>query len=899
MIIILPKNHTYKLGNDFPLLSVPMDAGNKQEGCFDDFQWWALSKDFQKWLSEHPRQWTAESYQLPSYDRLNDYLKENFNLPVWENLQDKTEKVLNFQGFSNLSEAEGDQGQKETQEDDIKKAVKLHFAYNKLKSEGKLQETLIPSNLTENEEQAVFLVAEDAETGKNLTETLKAFKMKATVKPTESGSKIELVNVTEMVPGGVIKDEDTPQDTLQKMIQSGIALGTAGLVGGGLYSIIKYGGSAIGGMMLMKSLSGYKRNAPAGVNATANSLKGGAKTLWGGIKNIGKFAKDAVTLKNTRQFAKEFMAFKTAGATTGNAVKGAFGVMKAGGSTAGKLIPFVGEVLMVIDAVGSLWNWYSDNQAPKFSEVESFAHNELDPKKIPIGVPITICWCQPAQSTFGAIMSFFSSNDTRTTAEIIKIQEKEGKSVFILTQVNSKSLQKQLAEHDLILIYLDNSDVVNDQGGFINTVTRIFDNEDLDFEISYVDGLNDIASLLNFQGVCDWDEFMAAYKEAPDQLIVTNPEAPAEYQFYYKDPDGDIINVSGKLVPSSEFKNTDAQKLSSIFFPSEDKSFQSKYTQEEREEKAEERLERAEESFSLSSQLLSVINESGIITNFNKFGQSLEMILKEEEKESSKQTPLKTGATTQKEKSNPNEGADDEDSKTSAGVALTSDDLSTPAQVMVYYVTSKQYADPSLRKYQMRGSKFTNFLIDEEDIKARDGEGITVDVNTVGGVNPIDPKRGVYEFKEDEEEKEEKEDIETRRVKTQAEVEDEEEDKDLDLTGLEDEEKEPVVVSPKDVKIKDRKNKIVIRDKTVGDGVNILDEFMTDSDKEKMGISDWKAVTYAKGKKNRKGEIDQVILRNKYAPLGDRSRRYSVTDGSKFELAKKFVEEVDDRIKYE
>ena len=48
-----------------------------------------------------------------------------------------------------------------------------------------------------------------------------------------------------------------------------------------------------------------------------------------------------------------------------------------------------------------------------------------------------------------------------------------------------------------------------------------------------------------------------------------------------------------------------------------------------------------------------------------------------------------------------------------------------------------------------------------------------------------------------------------------------------------------------------------------------------------------------------KGEVTEVKLKNRFAAFGDKTRRYSVTDGEKFEIAKKFAEEVEARIKYQ
>jgi hypothetical protein len=89
---------------------------------------------------------------------------------------------------------------------------------------------------------------------------------------------------------------------------------------------------------------------------------------------------------------------------------------------------------------------------------------------------------------------------------------------------------------------LDNNDIVNDQDGVLNTLARVVDNEDLDFKISYVDGIDKIATLFNFQGMCDWSVFATELQNSSDQLIVSDTSAPETYEFYYTNKDNDIID---------------------------------------------------------------------------------------------------------------------------------------------------------------------------------------------------------------------------------------------------------------------------------------------------------------------------------------------------------------------
>jgi hypothetical protein len=101
------------------------------------------------------------------------------------------------------------------------------------------------------------------------------------------------------------------------------------------------------------------------------------------------------------------------------------------------------------------------------------------------------------------------------------------------------------------------------------------------------------------------------------------------------------------------------------------------------------------------------------------------------------------------------------------------------------------------------------------------------------------------------------------------------------------------------VNIKDRKSSTVVRDTSMAGGINLFDTILTTRDKEALKIENWKTITFAKELRDNRGDIVEVKFRNKYAPFGDKSRKYRVTDGEAFELAKRFVEQTKDRIKYE
>jgi hypothetical protein len=868
MVILLPKKAEYKIGGDFPFLTIPLDMENSENASFEDFQWWSTSEDFQKWLKNNPREWVADSEDMKKHGDLTSYLRENYDFDLEQIDFEINEEsgVISFADFSKLNE---ENSTKSDEDPKYREAIKFHFAYNKLRSEGKLDETLTPTEIPVGGDKAIFVCGEDPNTGDNILETLKAIRATGFSK-TSGDSKIVLLNVSEMVPGGPIAEDETSEGLTQRIIQDATTLAAMGGAGIVLFGALKIAGSAWAGNRLLKTISGF---SPAGKAAAQGSKGAGMMTKFksyssAGIKSLWGTAKSMALLKNTRTVGSA-VARGARGAkaayTLGNV--GAKGALKAfskglsrgvaqGGA---KLIPFVGEVLMVVDAVGSTWNWFSDKQAPKYTEVKEFAHNEMDPKKLPIGVPITICWSQPAGGGWGNVASFLFSNETRTTAEFIKIADKKNYSILVLTQVNSKSVQKQIAEHDLVLVALDNNDIVNDQGGFLNTVARVFDNEDMDFKISYVDGISKIATIFNFQGMCDWSVLEEAMQNASDQLIVSDTSAPANYEFYYEDPEDNIINVSGRLMTDEELRSTSQSDIEKIFLPKEDKT---PYGTNPGEKSKDSKNE--SEFFSNYN---SLINESGVITTFCDFNRRLDssdLDQINEKEESGKQ------------------------------IKLDLDQLSGPAKVAIYWVTDREYANPDLKKY--KAGLFTNFTIDPKDYDAKVGQSIEVEVNTVNE-DIENPKRGVYTFKKVKKDDGDG-DGKIERV-TKPKTEDDDDKVKDSSSGTKVSDDYYIKVDPKDVQIKDRRSSTVIKDNSVKGGINLIDKFLTDKEKEVLGIQNWKSITFTKALQDNRGDVVEVKLKNRFAAFGDKTRRYRVTDGESFQIARKFASEVGDRIKYE
>ena len=903
MIIILPKTTEYKLGNDFPLITIPMTMENSQEASFEDFQWWAYSEDFRKWLKANPREWVADSEDLSKYTgSLTEYLRECMERYNGEEALNES-KVASFEDYErmlneNLSLFEDDAAGAGSVDDQttVKEAVKFHFAYNSLVKNGLLQESTTADQIATGSDKAVFLILEDPETKENLLETLKAFRMKGFTE-TSAESKFTLINVTEMVPGGPVSEDDSAENVVGKIVQDATIIAATAGAGVLIFGALKIAGGAIGTRALLKTIKGFSPSAAAQAAAQASAKPGfwskAGKFSAGKLKSIWGVAKEMATLKNTRIAAQAAgRGFRGAKAAYMLGKQGVGGALKAFGKgfsrgfskAGGKAIPFVGEVLMVIDAVGSTWNWFSSNQAPRYGEVEDFAKNSMDPSEIPVGVPITICWSQPAGGWGGTAVSFLFNNETRTTCEMVKIGSKDGYSIFILTQVNSKEVQKQLAEHDLILVALDNSDKVNDQAedqsnllyAAAKYVQRTIDNEDLDFKMSFVDGIDKIAALFNFQGMCDWDQFMTEYNNAPDQLIITDENAPATYQFYYTDAEDNIINVAGRLITSEELASTSDSDIEKIFYPIEGG--------EDVFGKVKKRGEGEVEKDGANEGLAQLIASSGVITSFADFDRSLN---------EANIGIFETGGGNKTE-GNPDEGSEDLDSQSQSGVVdLSAEDKSVQAKVAIYKVTDREYANPELRKY--KAGVFTQFILTEESYDAKANESIGVDVNTTGE-DLEDPRRGVYAYKRKEDKPEP---VVVDPNKDKEKDKEEEEVKRDQQPDVKTDDDYFVKVDPKDVEIKDKRNSTVIRDKSVEGGINIMDEFLDAKNKEILGIGSWKAITFAKSMMDARGEVTEVKLKNRFAPFGDKVRKYRITDGEAFEIAKKFAEDVETRIKYE
>ena len=877
MIILLATDGKYARGNDFPMFTIPLKMEGATSQSLEDFQWWAYSSDFKKWLDKNPKEWVADSEEIPNYGDISEIIRESLGgsgYSMQKALRESNEfhiegRVSKFGDF--ISDAVFEDASNVKAEEE--KTVKFHFAYNKLDADGKLDNEFLVKSQTPGNPKAVFLCLEDQESGANLIETLDAYKMMP-LEIENKNSKFRLFDISDRKLMGKVEDDSTGPSLAKDALNNGIKVATYAVAGTAIFASLKYLGGAIVLRRGWKAIK-FLRTGRSAVRSASLLTKAskGIKGIWGAINPMkaisfwGKMGKAGI---EGARLQKALGNMQKAGivAKSLGMVKGFVTGAKAVGSAAkaAEWTNPVGWALLAIDAVGSTWNWYSGNQAPRFGNVEDFAKGSFDPKEIKIGVPITICWSQPAGG-WGMAVSFLFSNETRTTMELVKVADTGSKSIFILSQINSKEVQKQIAKYDLTLISFDNGDVI--ERGFL-------DNEDLDFQMLSVE--KDLNALFNYQGSCDWELFESEFDASSGTLLISDPNAPEEYEFHFSDSEDNIINVVGKKVTTEELAKYSSDDLNRIFGVTMSKETESKIkTGEQKSVDDKVETEKTEVNDSLNTSHFSDLSESQVITKFSDFKKQGYSVLED--------------AQAKTISGNSVEGSEDIDSKGSQMIDLTSKQKSGPAEIAVYIVTERDYADPKLRgKYET--GDFTNFLLDPTDWKAKNGASIEIDPNTDEILE--ESKRGLYTYVEKKEEikpviKDEVQDADDSKVK--------DEDKEKETETKKDD--YYIKTNADDIDIKNRKNSTVVRDTQLSGGVNLFDTILTPRDKEALKIENWTTITFAKEVFDSRGDATQVKFKNKYAPFGDKSRKYSATDGEAFELAKRFVEQTKDRIKYE
>jgi hypothetical protein len=928
MLSIIP-NTKLKKGDPFSMVDIPLDVkGKSADGSekyyyepttLEDFQWWAYSEDWDRWFRSSGKSWSADesqNYESPSADIVKewakDYLKDGKAIKSFDDFINESlaksagNKRYEGDGYYVVTESDGtrvmytharlNEEDSEGEENAItpESLIKFTYAYNYLKSQNAISEDFDMSTLNESDVKAVFVMPSNLKTDeeKSLMGSLHCLRVK--VKKGFGSSSGRLGEIDLAYPGPIkISAKFTSEaivNTIFKSVQglSVAVLGTLGL-GSGIYGIATIAG-VIGGPILLMNVFNYMRFGDV-VKALSNAKD--AKAVES-LKNLNIYRKNAAKMgKNLGWFGRAFRwigsgfgipkGIRTAARfsrTLKNVSRGvrilktaaafAKGVGKA--ANAAKLTNPVGWILLGVDAIGSLMNWYGPNQAPMPGDaVKEFnAKDSFNPKMIKIGERITFCWAQPAETAWGIAAALVVSNigETRTVLDMVKFADSDDYSYFAVLSANSKWLNGEISDCLMFILAFDNS-VTLKQGWH--------DNMDADVFAAKVKSVttdelgNEIPVPYNFQGICNWETFEQAYNSRQETFFVADGDAPKIYNWNYEDVDGNVVNVIGNLVTDEYLRDLDQQEMEDLFLNGvnaetgeivkpqptmDDQEEETDGTETGTETETETETDDTEET----EETENVVNESGRVSiSFNEFASRI----------------YKNSNISETNGNDPADGT-------------TMPNSAEPAVIAIYIcdpVKSKQYANPELRGKDVK-SVFSNFSVSKDAYAASPGTDIAYMVAVNSNDEIISPKAGHAKFNADVIKREE-EDI--RR-----------EERERENIGAEDSEGVQAgdKVEGEGVIIKKRRGATVIKDKDKDGGTDLMELFVSDRDKVTLGIPGWEKVTMIKGVKNDAGDITKVVMRNKDASFGDRSRDYKPEDGNSFDVAKRILRDAETKIEY-
>jgi hypothetical protein len=925
MLAIIP-NVKLKKGDPFSMVDIPLNVKGKSEDgteqyyyektTLEDFQWWAYSEDWDRWFASSGRNWSAdesEQYQSPSADLIKEWAKDHvkdgkaiksFEEFVNESLaKSKGEDRYEGQGYYVVTEEDGtrmlyyyDQinegGDTEGAGELTKeKIIKFTYAYNYLKSQNAISEEFDMSTLTAGDLKAVFVVPSSAKTDEEKSFSLQCLRLKP--KKGFGASSGRLGEIDLLYPGPIeIPAEYTSDAILNTFFKSVQALGVGVLgtlaMGSSIWGVATVAG-AIGGPILIMNIFNNMRfgNVVKGL-ADAKDAKAVAA-----LKNLKAYQRNAAKMgrglgwfgrafkwigsgfgvgKGFTAASKVWKATKTA--STGIRVLKtvtAFGKGVSKAASAAKLTNPVGWILLGVDAIGSLINWNSDNQAPTPGEaIEEFnGKDTFSPRQIKIGERITLCWSQPMEGLGWAAAAFFVSNvgETRTVLDMTKFADSNNYSYFAVLSANSKWLNNEIQDSLMLIFAFDNSTTL-EQG--------IIDNDDADVFVAKVQSKtsdelgNEIPVPYNFSGICNWDTFEQAYNTRQETFFVADKDAPQIYNWNYEDVDGNVINVIGNLVTDEYLRDMDQQQMEELFLDGVDAetgSIIKPATSEEDETEADEipaeSPEETGETGMEDAETEEGVNEGGRVhVSFHEFAKRL----------------------SEKNKIMEDNGSDPTESDSSPSVTLPQS--ADPAVLAIYIcdpVKSKQYANPDFKGKDVT-SVFSNFALAKDAYTASPGADIEFMVAVNSNDEIISPKAGHAKFNAEV----------IKREEEEIEKEEKEKENIAGAEGVQAGDK----VEGEDIIIKKRRGATVIKDKDRDGGTDIMDLFVSDQDKVTLGIPGWEKVTMIKGVKNDAGEITKVVIRNKDASFGDRSRDYNPEDGNAFDVAKRILRDAETKIEY-
>jgi len=425
--------------------------------------------------------------------------------------------------------------------------------------------------------------------------------------------------------------------------------------------------------------------------------------------------------------------------------------------------------------------------------------------------------------------------------DLVKIGDFGGKSIFILLDVHSKSLEQTLKENDLILLSFDN-DVTFERGWR--------DNDDLEFNTIAIPDMKAFMISTSFVGYCGWGDMQEAYNKAPDVPFYVPENAPSQYQFNYSNSKGEKINVSGSLLSVEELDQINIEEIMPIP-PSGSTS----------------------ESFQ-DFRNYKLVSENSKVLSFSEFSSSL--VFEAEEKGDGK-----------KEEEIIDQWVKDytKDSNIAKGQEIQAKNAeSSYGQVSmpVYKATEIQFVDPASKG---QTPTFRYFIVGDESLDAEKEEAINVEVTSDDAVNA--PRYGLATYVPPAPPKEETE--EDTEGETGVEP----------IPAVEPEEDKEFVTNRDDVDVKQKKNSLVISDTETEteEDVNVLEDFVTEVDKKELGIKDWKNLTKMTVRYDSAKNPIKVILRNKFGG-SDKVRRIRKGEAG-FDAAVDLINRVKAGIKYD
>jgi hypothetical protein len=878
----LPENQDE---NIFPIMSVPLDLEG-EETDLNDFQWWAYSDKWKEWLEDNPREWQAESHDV-RFDKAEQILEGIVTAknPVTEYVSHQAKSLWNngevssFSDYVKMLEAESTSGSR----DAAKKFIKLGYALEKLAKEGKLKDVLKMEDLEDDKEYAV-VVDPMTESGDPVQEARQALR----IKKIGDSAGIIIAEVDYSIPLGEVEDTKDFMDKVAEFAKD-VAIGGAGLAA--LYGVAQVAGSLYLGWRLLKGARGIYRNFGRArrIHGAISSVRGTAAPAWNSVR---QFATRAFTRRAGAQavanaaritlpsgaFVEGGLAYSTratgnvllkgaaeksvksaaqrlvaqGGARAATAVAGR-GAVAAGASTAvaAEASNPVGWILLAAQVIGSginqVWNWYSDKQAPRYGEVEDFAYGSFNPKLIPVGKAITVCWTSDGGAGWGEYILdilTMSKDDTRTTMELVKLGEFDDRSVFVMLQVNSEMFEKAMKDNDLILLSFANNDKFE---------RGTFDNDDLEFQTIVIPDITELTIGTSFVGYSTWTEMKEAYKESPDSPIYVPSGARKDYQFHYTDADGNDVNVTGTLVNENEISDTVLQDLVPGAAGAVD------------------------ESATSGLDYSHLVNESKVLS-FKDFSIRTNPIMEEDaaNAEDAENTENAEGVESAEE----NTYEDDLLTSVSAASALEAEYSQIP--VLAYRVNTISFVDPTVNE---NVDQFNYFIIGEQSMDPKINQPILVESASEAGIE--DPRFGLKTYvppaPEEDDKDEEAPEVEDTEV--------------IDIEGVDEPSSKSVQTARGDVQIKSKTGSLTIKDRDMEGGINIFDEFATSDLKKDLNIEDWKNITSVRVRYDKDEEPIKVVLKNRFAKAGDK-RRVIRKGEQGFDSALSFAETVEGGISF-